>query len=86
MYLLLLPELHLHLFVSWLVFSNAVTSDEVAADVSQLRILLSRLFDQAINNIKDILAFHAGSGTTIEGGSFSIDHWKVCYNSVFKKD
>lgn len=45
-YLLLFSELHLHLFVPWLVFANAVTGDEVAADVRQLWVLLPCLFDE----------------------------------------
>lgn len=48
-YLLLLSELDLHLLVAKLVFANAVSSDEVAADISQLWVLLSRLFDKAKN-------------------------------------
>ncbi|TNN38748.1 hypothetical protein EYF80_051080 [Liparis tanakae] len=46
-YLLLLPELHLHLLVARLVLADAVSGDEVAADVRQLRVLLPGLFDQA---------------------------------------
>lgn len=46
-YLLLLPELHLHLLVARLVFADAVAGDEVAADVSQLGVLLPRFFDEA---------------------------------------
>lgn len=49
-YLLLLPELHLHLLVPELVFANAVSSDEVAADIRQLWVLFSCLFDKAENN------------------------------------
>lgn len=45
MYLLLFPELHLHLLVPGLVFPDAVASDEVAADVSQLRVLLPCFFN-----------------------------------------
>lgn len=50
MYLLLLPELNLHLLVPELVFPNAVSSDEVTADISQLWVLFSCLFDKAENN------------------------------------
>jgi len=46
-YLFLFPELHLHLLVAWLVLANAVASDEVAADVGQLWVLLAGLFDEA---------------------------------------
>lgn len=45
-YLLLFPELHLHLFVTRLVLADAVASDEVAADVSEFWVLFPRLFDQ----------------------------------------
>ncbi len=45
-YLLLFPKLHLHLLVPRLVLANAVAGDEVAADVSQLWVLLPRLFDE----------------------------------------
>ena len=45
-YLLLFPKLHLHLFVPWLVLANALASNEVAADISQLWVLLPRLFDK----------------------------------------
>lgn len=49
-YLFLFPELHFHLLVPELVFANAVAGDEVAADVSQLRVLFSCLFDKPGNN------------------------------------
>lgn len=45
-YLLLFPELHLHLFVTRLVLADAVAGDEVAADVSEFWVLFPRLFDQ----------------------------------------
>lgn len=45
-YLLLFPELHLHLFVTRLVLADAVAGDEVAADVSKFWVLFPRLFDQ----------------------------------------
>lgn len=45
-YLLLLPELHLHLFVAGLVLANAVASDEVAAYISKLWVLLPCLLDK----------------------------------------
>lgn len=45
-YLLLFPELHLHLFVTRLVLADAVAGDEVAANVSEFWVLFPRLFDQ----------------------------------------
>lgn len=45
-YLLLFPELHLHLLVARLVLADAVAGDEVVANISQLRVLLPRFFDQ----------------------------------------
>ncbi len=45
-YLLLLSELHLHLFVARLVLADAVTCDEVATDVGQLWVLLPCLLDK----------------------------------------
>ncbi len=51
-YLLLFPELHLHLLVPQLVLANTVACDEVAADVSQLWVLLARLFDQTEEDTK----------------------------------
>lgn len=45
------PELNLHLLVPQLVLADAVASDEVAADVSQLWVLLARLFDETEEDI-----------------------------------
>lgn len=50
LYLLLFPELNFHLLVPELVFANAVAGDEVAADVSQLWVLFSCLFDKTASN------------------------------------
>lgn len=50
LYLLLFPELNFHLLVPELVFANAVASDEVAADISQLWVLFSCLFDKTESN------------------------------------
>ncbi len=51
LYLLLFPELNLHLLVPQLVLADAVASDEVAANVSQLWVLLACLFDETEEDI-----------------------------------
>lgn len=54
LYLLLLPEFHLHLLVPWLVFTNAMASNKVVADVSQLWVLLSCLFDKTEKEMQNV--------------------------------
>lgn len=54
-YLLLLPELDLHLLVPELVFADAVSGNEVAADISQLWVLFPCLLDQAENTIAQLV-------------------------------
>jgi hypothetical protein len=46
-YLFLLPELSFHLFVTRLILPNAMSSYEVAADVSQLWVLFASFLYQS---------------------------------------
>lgn len=60
-HLFLLPELRFHLLVARLVLPDAVSGDEVAADVSQLWVLFASFLDQS-KKIMHILKLSVGEG------------------------
>lgn len=93
-HLLLLPELHLHLLVPGVVLADAVSCDEVAADVGQLRVLLPRFLDQTGKkthqgrlqpvelNIQLVMVTQYSSCWTTEALEVAVSHSRIQHSGL----